>query len=57
MIAQNWNSFGPIEGEEDLIVQIEENVKEAPAKLGETVWFGSKPYAAPTFRLKLLGED
>jgi hypothetical protein len=50
-IPENWNNFDPIEEEEDFIVEIQENVKEPPPKLQETIWFGSKP--APTFTLKL----
>lgn len=53
MIPQNWQSFGPIEGEEDLAVEQAETVTEAsiPVKLEETTWFGSKP--TPTFVLNL----
>lgn len=53
MIPQNWQSFGPIEGEEDLVVEQVETVTEAPApvKLEGTIWFGSKP--TPTFVLNL----
>ena len=51
MIPQNWNSFGPVEGEEDLVVDIEPNVTEAPEKRQETIWYGSQP--APVFVLNL----
>lgn len=47
---QNWLLFDPIE-EDDLVVEIQHNVKEPPPKMAETVWFGSKP--APQFELNL----
>lgn len=43
MIPENWLPFGPVEGEEDLVVDIQFGVKEPPPKLQETIWFGSKP--------------
>lgn len=49
MTPQNWLLFDPIE--EDLVVEIQQNVKEPPPKLGETIWFGSKP--APVFNLDI----
>jgi len=56
-IIQNWMSFGPVEGEDDL--QITEPVKQAEEKTklpgtpiyGDTVWFGDQP--APKFKLKI----
>lgn len=56
MIPQNWNSFGPVEGEDDLTVeQIEAVAQTLMPRLQETIWFGSKP--TPAFRLKLDGEE
>jgi hypothetical protein len=52
--AQNWISFGAVEGEDDLVEPSESVAAPAP-KLQETIWYGSKP--APEFKLVIDGEE